>query len=249
LAAALLISLTACQEQGSEPALVFEHRFPELTQGDALTAGLPAHAGSVYLVRVEGVQTEFESTIAVDGKELGTVRIPYLRAVPVFHLVEIPADSGATSEPATLTLTVRPLKFTNRGALMTRVYALAHQSRRDRRLIEAYRSYEAATQMTQDESSALWQKRVGMLRSASDAFEKLGETEASLWSGFLTAQFQYFPLGEYDAAAERAATIRRRSRALRISRVPCAEPWTIGRPTVRPVEPLNEPRGCCPRER
>lgn len=162
--------------------------------------------GGALLVRVEGFEAALESTITGPGGEKQSMaRLPYIRVGPVFHVV----SPGPEDEPAYVT--IRPEGITRDARISLMVLQLPTGSRRDAARIEAYLAYEAATQSTTDESVNLWRERAELLRMAASGFKRTGDTQEQLWAKYLEAYAHYFPLAEYDRAAEMAEDIQERA--------------------------------------
>ena len=207
LALPLFCAISACHREAVSLDVLAEFTFRDLTAGEPMGADLPLAPDRTLLVRVEGFEAGFESSVVNErGETLSLARLPYIRAGPVFHIIE----TGSEIEPTRVV--IRPQQFTRDARITAKVFVSPAASRRDLARIEAYRAYEAATQSTDDESSELWRKRAAMLQSAASGFKRAGNREEQLWAEYLEAYVHYFPLAEYDHAAEMAAAVQQRAR-------------------------------------
>jgi CHAT domain-containing protein len=206
-AACLLWFCSACAPDPSAPGLIVAYTFKQLEPGRPVGFDLELEDRPVLLFRTTGEDTAIEVRLTDGaGTGLSRVRLPYLRAGPLFQVV----DLGAIDGPAHLEIV--PVQTNRDATVRVRVWAMPDGNRKDARRLAAYRSYEAATQATDDESSELWQIRADSLRSAMDGLDSVGERSAARWAEYLLAYVHYFPLYDYAAAIQRAGRLAESAR-------------------------------------
>lgn len=172
---------------------------------------LPTVSSGPLLVSVEGFEVDFESSVLSErGEPLSVARLRHIRQGPVFHVIEGRPEDQPGDQP--LKVVVRPGQLTRNARITARLFELPVESRRDAARIEAYKTLEAATQSTADESAELWRERAAMLQSAAAGLARAGAVEAQLWAEYLAGYAHYFPLAEYGQAAAIAKALRPRAR-------------------------------------
>ena len=202
----LLASLSACDPVVQPPGPIASFTFSQLVPSEPIGFQLAESQEPVLLVRVEGTEAAFESSLLdANGKTISTARLPYLRVGPVFHIIE--HQQHATP----LTVNVRPTLLTRNSLINVQVFALPSSTRKDITRIDAYKNYSRAIQLTDDESAELWSVRIKQLRAAVVGFERANEIEAALWTSYLDAYFSYFPVGDYKSAHGQALIVQQQA--------------------------------------
>jgi len=207
LAAVVAVAILGCREKPTDLELLSEQVFTGLSVGSPVVLPLHFSAANPVLVRVDGFETDLVSMVLDDhGQTLSRVRLPYLRVVPAFHVVDSDKVNGSPE------LVIRTESFTRYSNITVSVFELPNESSRDQARIEAYRAFESATQSTEDEAASVWLVRTALLRAAASGFGHSGDKESLLWAQYLEAYYHYFPLRALDHAAAMAAEIRERAK-------------------------------------
>jgi hypothetical protein len=201
-------ALNGCGESTEPLAPVSSFTFSELNRNEAVGFELSESGEPLLLVRVDGNETAFESRVSAPGGEvLSAARLPYLRAGPIFHVVEIPPGDALPG------VSIQPDQVTRNSSLRVRLYRLSENTPAGAARVRAFRDYEAALQASSDESAGPWKERRDRMRAAARGLELAGDREPGLWAGFLAAYISYYPLYEFDAAIEEAGAVRARARS------------------------------------
>ncbi len=206
LAMIFMAGLSACERAAQDPRPIATYTFSQLTRNEPVGFQLQHSEEPLLLVRIDGHETAFESRLlTADGSDLSAARLPYLRTGPVYHVIEYhPGESG-------ISVSIRPVNTTRNSLINVQVFALSEASKLDAVRLKAFRDYEQAIQSTDDESGEVWLKRVEKLRSAARGFERTGDLEEQLWAEYLEAYFHYFPLAEYQVAADLARNVQKKA--------------------------------------
>lgn len=205
--AILIVAAGLISCSGDPPPLepVTDYTFSHLTTNEAVSVRIEEFEEAALLVRVEGFETAFESRLLDNaGNVVSAVRLPYLRAGPVFHVIDRKSAGGE--------VTVTPHYLNVNSRIDIRLYALPNQSGREAARIQAFRDYSRALQSTDDESAGEWAERLSAMRSAAAGFTRSGDLAEELWARFLAAYIQYFPLAEYQSAVADAQEVRTQAR-------------------------------------
>lgn len=206
LAVMVVAVSAACQPESVALEPLADYTFSDLTPHQAVGFDLPEGQDAKLLVRVEGYEVAFESSVvARSGETLSVARLPYLRAGPVFHVIESQAADGRAK------VLIQPTNLSQNSKLTTNVYELPENSGQHFARIDAYKAYEAATQSTEDESPDIWRARLALLRTAASGFERAGAFEEQLWAEYLEGHVRYFPLAQYGKAANMARSVQKQA--------------------------------------
>lgn len=199
----LAIFLCGCQPDLGERTSIYSESFDRIALDQSQSVSVIQPAGRAILITAEGYETEFEVlSYKESGELIGHARISYLRTVPVHQFIE------ASGEERKLTVKIQPINQTKNSGIELSIFVLSDRSEDDRQLAEAFRLYSEAIQHVESEDPELWSEKVVKLNLAAGKFERLGMNEAGLWSRFLSAYFEYFPIYNFGSAIEQARNIQ-----------------------------------------
>lgn len=206
--AVVLGLLSGCIGDATEPKLITSKIFTGLQRNQSFGFDLSVDQEGILLVRVEAFEADFESEVQnSSGTVLSSAQTRYVRVGPVFHVIGDGNNQGASK------LNLLPTAITRNASITVEVFELPLSTRADEIRLNAYKSYELATQTTNDESMELANERVALLAKAASGFREVGDLKNQLWANFLEAQIRYYPLAEYHEVANSMQEAQQQARA------------------------------------
>ena len=161
------------------------------------------YPGVALLIRIDAVETEFESRVY--GPERALVKaskVPMRRIGPVYQFIE------AVDTPRQLIVEVTPAFATNRSRISMELVQLTSDQRTSALQTEAFRLMSRAMDITRANDSSTWAMKSYTFRSTANAFEQLGWEELRLWNEYYAAHLVFFKLGDELSAIELAREVQ-----------------------------------------
>ncbi len=186
---------------------------PDLTINDSTPIDIPLpDSPNPLVIEVRGNGVNFASQIqTADGRFLSEIHFNYLRSVPHYHHI----DPAVDDRP--LMLRLQPLQGNPAATLSVRFLAVPESARL---LDEAWRDFANGQQKVATMDRSEWTSRLVDLQKSQKEFEILGASEPALWTAYLTAYFQYFPLYNYTDAYQGATHLLKKIEASRNRKAP-----------------------------
>ena len=203
----VLLFLPGCESQLIKPLLIFSKTLDRSELEQTQTVRFVQPAGRAILVAANGYETEFE-ILSKDpsGELIGHARISYLRTVPVYQLIE------ATDREREISLSISSINKTKNSNISLSVSTVELKTSDDDRMLDAYRNYSDAIQYVESEDPEEWAEKVEKLELAARLFNQIGENRNAIWSRFLSAYFDYFPIYNFSSAIDKARAVQEEAR-------------------------------------
>jgi len=155
------------------------------------------NAGESLLVRVDGREARFESSVfTIDGERLISSQVPGSRLAPLFQYVP------AADEDRQLDIRITAPLDTDRTRFDLGFSRFTVRDDRTAELAQAYRWLSFGLELPETDTEAGWSIKVNALLNASRTFRSFGMEPFELWSRYYLAQLTFLELGDNGLALQ-----------------------------------------------
>ncbi len=165
------------------------------------------YPGVALLIRVDALETEFESRIY--GPERALIkfsRVPSRRVGPVYQFIE------AVDTARQLIIEITPAYPTERSRIRMELVQMRQSDRTSAKQAEAFRLMSRAADSTTASDSTTWAMKIYTFSRAASAFEQLGWQELQLWCDYFVAHLVFYQLQDDHSAMELARKVQAAAR-------------------------------------
>jgi len=165
------------------------------------------YPGVALLIRIDALETEFESRIYGPERALiKSSRIPSRRVGPVYQFIE------AVDSARQLIIEVVPAYPTDRSRIRMELVQVRESDRTSAIQSEAFRLMSRAADSTTAKDSTTWAMKTYTFSRAASAFEQLGWQELQLWCEYFLAHLVFYKLQDDHSAIELARKVQAAAR-------------------------------------